>query len=166
MFWQATSGQSPTHTTGFSSTTKKRIPVSLVPSLTPSFPLDHRWFSGGVASLLSRGLCLMQLCAKYRQVSVSLSRYHQCWKIKEAASLKEKMLPTRWKVRCTAASWLHACPLQVRCFIGIWKTSIDQSTCHLPLRNVNKVKFLKPIPKHTKEIVRLLTYHRSGNFRR
>ena len=42
-----------------------------------SFPLQlYRWFSRGVASLLegkSRGLCLVQLCARYRQVSTTMS---------------------------------------------------------------------------------------------
>ena len=39
----------------------------------------YRWFTWGVASLLegkSRGLCLVQLCAKYRQGSVTSSPYH------------------------------------------------------------------------------------------
>ena len=35
-----------------------------------------------------RGLCLVQLCAKCRLISAALSPYHQCRKIKEAASLK------------------------------------------------------------------------------
>ena len=39
----------------------------------------YRWFLWGVASLpegKSRGLCLVQLCAKYRLVSATLSPYH------------------------------------------------------------------------------------------
>ena len=36
----------------------------------------------------SRSLGLMLLCAKYRQVSTTLCLYHQCQKIKEAASVK------------------------------------------------------------------------------
>ena len=48
-----------------------------------------------------------------------------CWK------LKKKLLFTRWKVHCTAASWPRACPLEVRCLIGIWKLSIPKShDCH------------------------------------
>ena len=49
--------------------------------------------SWGVVSLpesKSQGLCLVQLCAKYRLVSAASSPYHQCRKIKEAASLKVK----------------------------------------------------------------------------
>ena len=37
-----------------------------------------------------RGLCLVQLCAKYRLISATLSPYYQCRKIKEATSLKVK----------------------------------------------------------------------------
>ena len=39
----------------------------------------YRWFLWGVASLpegKSRALCLVQLCAKYRLVSATLSPYH------------------------------------------------------------------------------------------
>ena len=39
----------------------------------------YKWFSWGVASLpegKSRGLCLVQLCAKYRLVNAKLSPYH------------------------------------------------------------------------------------------
>ena len=52
-----------------------------------------RWFSWGVASLPegnSRGLCLAQLCTKYRLVSAALSPYYCCLKIEAAASLKVK----------------------------------------------------------------------------
>ena len=47
------------------------------PFLVP--PPVYEWFSWGVASLQegkSRGLCLVQLCAKYRLVSTTLSPYH------------------------------------------------------------------------------------------
>ena len=72
----------------------------------------YKWFSWGVASLLkgkSQGLCLVQLCAKYRLVNATSSPYR---KIKEAASLKVK-------VHCTAASGLCVCPLEVGCLIDI-----------------------------------------------
>ena len=53
----------------------------------------YRWFSWGVASLpegKSRGLGLVQLCAKYRLVNTTSSPYHLYRKINEAASLKVK----------------------------------------------------------------------------
>ena len=73
-----------------------------------------------MASLLevkSRGVCSVWLCAKYRQESVTLSPYNQCQKIK-------KPLLLRWKIRCTAASWLHVCPPEVGHLIDICKPSI------------------------------------------
>ena len=47
--------------------------------------MGHGFTSGGQ----SQGLCLAQLCAKYRLVSATLSPYHQC---KKAASLKTSCL--------------------------------------------------------------------------
>ena len=52
-------------------------------------PTTYRWFSWGVASHQegkSRDVCSLQLCAKYRQGSATLSPYHQCQKIKELVS--------------------------------------------------------------------------------
>ena len=37
---------------------------------------------------------------------------------------KKKLLLSRWKVRCTAASWLCVCPPEVECLVDIWKPSI------------------------------------------
>ena len=57
-------------------------------------PIDV-FFSWGMGSLPEGkcwGLCLTQLCAKYRLVSATRSPYHLCSKIKEAASLKVKGL--------------------------------------------------------------------------
>ena len=48
-------------------------------SITVKPHLLYRLFSWGVASLpegKSQGLCLVQLCAKYRLVSAMLSPYH------------------------------------------------------------------------------------------
>lgn len=55
------------------------------------------WFSWGVASLpegKSQDLCSVQLCVKYNK------HYIKCQKIK-------KLLLSKWKVDCTAASWSH-----------------------------------------------------------
>ena len=45
----------------------------------PTFVFMYRWLSGGVASLpegKSQGLCLVQLCVKYRLVSATSNPYH------------------------------------------------------------------------------------------
>ena len=76
--------------------------------------IRHSFTSGGQGSgsVFSAAVCKIQ-ASKH------------CWK------LKKKLLFTRWKVHCTAASWPRACPLEVRCLIGIWKLSIPKShDCH------------------------------------
>ena len=39
--------------------------------------------------------------------------------------LKEKLLLSKWKIHCTAASWVHACPLEV----GRSIDTLKPSTC-------------------------------------
>ena len=57
------------------------------------YDLIYRWFSWGVASLVegkSWCLCLAAVYKLYRLVSTTVSRYHCCLKIEEAASHKVK----------------------------------------------------------------------------
>ena len=64
------------------------------------------------------GACvqLVQLCAKCRQGSATLSPYYCC-----------KLLLSKWKVCCTAASWLRVCLIEVvGHFIHICKRSLKQ----------------------------------------
>ena len=61
--------------------------------LQDMYDLIYRWFSWGVASLAegkSWCLCLAAVYKLYRLVSATLSRYHCCLKIEEAASHKVK----------------------------------------------------------------------------
>jgi len=55
----------------------------------------------------SRSLRSVLLCAKYRQVSTTSCPYHQCWKIKEAASVKvcSYLLFTCLLFRSRAPNW-------------------------------------------------------------
>ena len=48
------------------------------------------WLHLQLAEGKSWGVCLVQLCVKYRLVSATLSPYHQCQKTKEAVSLEVK----------------------------------------------------------------------------
>ena len=52
----------------------------------------------------------MQLCAKHRQRSTTLSPFHQ--------HLKIKVFLSRWKACCTAVSWSCVCPPEVGCLVG------------------------------------------------
>ena len=55
-----------------------------------------------------RGQCLhsVQQCAKYKQGSATLSPYHQCYKIKEATSLTEKICRTAASCKVEYVNWL------------------------------------------------------------
>ena len=85
---------------------------------------SYRWFSWGVASLpegKSRDLYLAQVCAEYRPSK------HLRWVLTISVERWKKLLLTRWKVHCTAASWSRTCPPEVGRLIGIWKPSICSS---------------------------------------
>ena len=88
---------------------------------SPSSVLQHRtvykWFSWGRDLTFggkSQGLCLVQLCSRYRLVSATLSSYHQYWIIKEAASLK---------VNGPLDSCLLIIVFEIGRLIDIWKPS-------------------------------------------
>ena len=64
----------------------------------------------------SQGLCLLQLCSRYRLVSATWSPYHQYWIINEAASLN-------LKVNGPLCSCLLIIVFEIGRLIDIWKPS-------------------------------------------
>ena len=63
-------------------------------------------------SVFSAAVCKIQASKRYNESLPSVLKN------------KNDLFLSRWKVRCTAASWSYVCPLEVECLIDIWKASI------------------------------------------
>ena len=80
----------------------------------------YRWLSWGVASLpegKSRGVFSASVCI------VQASK-HCVESLPLVLKDKEKLFLSKWKICCTAASWVCACSPEVGRLIDIWKPSI------------------------------------------
>ena len=78
----------------------------------------------------SRGVRLVQMCAKYRQGSATSSPYHQYQKIKEAVNFSQSQSK---RSHCTATSSLSSCHPAVGHLIDILKPSIEATTLGVQL---------------------------------